>query len=91
MWTFSSWALLDFVQFGLPWNNLFLAQTPANRVWTSQHKQMPHAFLHLFISTQRTLGPFLVALGNCLEHRNTVIMKHMWIKALVLSIWTFGA
>jgi hypothetical protein len=52
---------------------------------------MPHAFLHLLISTQRTLGPFLVALGNCLEHRNTVIMKHMWIKALVLSIWTFGA
>jgi hypothetical protein len=28
VWTFSSWALPDFVQLGLPWNDLFSCSNP---------------------------------------------------------------
>jgi hypothetical protein len=76
-WSFSSWAFVDFVTSPPSiWITLeelfFLLNSPAGHVWTGQHKNLPHVFLHLFLSVQHMLGPF-IALGNCLKYRQAVI------------------
>jgi hypothetical protein len=75
-YTFSSWAFPDFVTDpSALWTALeefiILLNTPTGRAWTSQHKALPHVFLHLFIMAQHMLGPF-IALSNCLACRDAV-------------------
>jgi hypothetical protein len=77
IWTFCSWAFTDFVTdppaIWIALEELvFLLNTREGRVWTGQHKGLPHVFLHLFISAQHMLGPF-IALGNTLEYRQAVL------------------
>jgi hypothetical protein len=77
-WTFSSWAFDDDIVLHPPTlmlalNELvFLLNSPTGRVWAGQHKNMPHVFLHLFLSVQHMLAPF-ISLANILEYRQAVI------------------
>jgi hypothetical protein len=76
-WSFSSWAFVDFATSPPSiWTALeelvFLLNSPAGRVWTGQHKNLPHVFLHVFLSVQHMMCTF-IALGNCLEYRQAVL------------------
>ena len=76
--SFCSWAFPDFAT-NPPalWTALnelvFTLNTPMGRVWSDQHKALPHVSLHLFIAVQHMLGPF-IALGNVMEYRNAVLL-----------------
>jgi hypothetical protein len=76
LWTFSSWAFPSFVTdppalWTAIGELIFLLNSPMGRIWTDQHKRLPHVFLHMFIAVQHMWGPF-IALANCLEYRNAV-------------------